>query len=55
MFFCFEPMLVREEFGTACWKDIWRVTADGAENLNTCQIRWWLGNASAAEAVPAIR
>jgi Xaa-Pro dipeptidase len=41
MVFCLEPMLVREGFGTACWEDIWRVTADGVENLNTCQIRWW--------------
>jgi Xaa-Pro aminopeptidase len=41
MVFCFQLMLVREEFGTACWEDIWWVTADGVENLNTCQIRWW--------------
>lgn len=41
MVFCFEPMLVRKEFGTACWEDIWRVTPDGVENLNTCPIRWW--------------
>lgn len=41
MVFCFEPMLVRENYGTACWEDIWRVTADGVENLNQCQIRWW--------------
>jgi Xaa-Pro aminopeptidase len=41
MVFCFEPMLVREGFGTACWEDIWRVTPTGVENLNRCQIRWW--------------
>ena len=41
MVLCFEPMFVREGFGTACWEDIWRVTADGVENLNQCQIRWW--------------
>lgn len=41
MVFCFEPMLVRKEFGTACWEDIWHVTADGVQNLNSCPIRWW--------------
>jgi Xaa-Pro aminopeptidase len=41
MVFCFEPMLVRQEFGTACWEDMWWVTADGVERLNECQIRWW--------------
>jgi Xaa-Pro aminopeptidase len=41
MVFCFEPMLVKKEFGTACWEDIWHVTADGVERLNECQIRWW--------------
>jgi Xaa-Pro dipeptidase len=39
--FCFEPMLVRKEFGTACWEDIWAVTTTGVERLNRCQIRWW--------------
>jgi Xaa-Pro aminopeptidase len=41
MVFCFEPMLVKKNFGTACWEDIWHVTADGVENLNRCQLRWW--------------
>ncbi|MDE0527760.1 MAG: Xaa-Pro peptidase family protein [Truepera sp.] len=41
MVFCFEPMLVRKEFGTACWEDMWRVTVDGVERLNRCQVRWW--------------
>jgi Xaa-Pro aminopeptidase len=41
MVFCFEPMLVRKEFGTACWEDMWRVTPTGVERLNECQVRWW--------------
>ena len=41
MVFCFEPMLVKKDFGTACWEDMWWVTSDGIENLNQCQIRWW--------------
>jgi Xaa-Pro dipeptidase len=41
MVFCFEPMLVRKEFGTACWEDIWWVTPNGLENLNKCSYRWW--------------
>jgi Xaa-Pro aminopeptidase len=41
MVFAFEPMLVRKEFGTACWEDVWWVTARGVERLNHCQIRWW--------------
>jgi Xaa-Pro dipeptidase len=41
MVFAFEPMLVREGFGTACWEDMWRVSASGLERLNTCPIRWW--------------
>jgi Xaa-Pro aminopeptidase len=41
MVFCFEPMLVRERFGTACWEDMWWVTRTGVERLNECQIRWW--------------
>jgi len=41
MVFCFEPMLVKYEFGTACWEDIWWVTSDGVERLNECPIRWW--------------
>lgn len=41
MVFCFEPMLVKKDFGTACWEDIWWVTPTGVERLNKCQIRWW--------------
>jgi len=41
MVFAFEPMLVRRGFGTACWEDAWRVTSNGVERLNECQIRWW--------------
>jgi len=41
MVFCFEPMLVKKEFGTACWEDIWWVTPSGVDNLNKCPIRWW--------------
>ncbi|MDR7420631.1 MAG: Xaa-Pro peptidase family protein [Armatimonadota bacterium] len=41
MVFCFEPMLVRKEFGTACWEDMWWVTSTGVERLNECQVRWW--------------
>ena len=41
MVFAFEPMLVRKGFGTACWEDVWRVTASGVERLNRCPIRWW--------------
>ncbi|HKV43394.1 MAG TPA: Xaa-Pro peptidase family protein [bacterium] len=41
MVFAFEPMLVRTGFGTACWEDVWWVTASGVERLNQCPIRWW--------------
>jgi Xaa-Pro dipeptidase len=41
MVFCFEPMLVKEEFGTACVEDIYWATKDGVENLNKCPSRWW--------------
>lgn len=41
MVFCFEPMLVKEGFGTACWEDIWWVTPEGVERLNECPVRWW--------------
>ena len=41
MVFCFEPMLVKYEFGTACWEDIWWVTSKGVERLNECPFRWW--------------
>lgn len=41
MVFCFEPMLVKFEFGTACWEDVWWVTSDGVQRLNECPIRFW--------------
>lgn len=41
MVFCLEPMLVKQDFGTACWEDIWSVAPGGLERLNTCPIRWW--------------
>jgi Xaa-Pro dipeptidase len=41
MVFAFEPMLVRHGFGTACWEDVWAVTASGVERLNQCPMRWW--------------
>jgi Xaa-Pro aminopeptidase len=41
MVFAFEPMLVRFKFGTACWEDIWHVTADGVERLNASPYRFW--------------
>ena len=41
MVFCFEPMLVKYEFGTACWEDIWWVTSDRVERLNECPFRFW--------------
>ncbi len=41
MVIAIEPMLVRQGFGTACWEDMWRVTASGMERLNRCPIRWW--------------
>lgn len=39
--FAFEPMLVRKEFGTACWEDVWWVTGTGVERLNQAPVRWW--------------
>jgi Xaa-Pro aminopeptidase len=41
MVFAFEPMLVRFKFGTACWEDVWHVTADGVERLNASPYRFW--------------
>ena len=41
MVFAFEPMLVRFRFGTACWEDIWHVTASGVERLNRAPYRFW--------------
>jgi Xaa-Pro aminopeptidase len=41
MVFCLEPMLIRHGFGTACWEDMWHVTADGCERLNRAPYRFW--------------
>ena len=41
MVFCFEPMLVKFRFGTACWEDIWHVTPSGVERLNEAPYRFW--------------
>jgi Xaa-Pro dipeptidase len=41
MVFALEPMLVKFGFGTACWEDIWHVTADGVERLNQSTPRFW--------------
>jgi Xaa-Pro aminopeptidase len=41
MVFALEPMLVRFDFGTACWEDIWHVTATGVERLNRSTPRFW--------------
>jgi len=41
MVFAFEPMLVKLRFGTACWEDVWQVTAGGVERLNTAPYRFW--------------
>ena len=41
MVFCFEPMLVKKEFGTACWEDIWWVNSTGVERLNKLAYRFW--------------
>ena len=41
MVFCFEPMLVRYEFGTACVEHMYVVRKDRCENLSTCPERFW--------------
>lgn len=41
MVFCFEPMLVRSEFGTACVENMYHVRKDGLASLNECPWRWW--------------
>jgi Xaa-Pro dipeptidase len=41
MVFALEPMLVKFDYGTACWEDIWHVTADGVERLNQSTPRFW--------------
>ncbi len=41
MVFCFEPMLIRYEFGTACVENMYHVTPDGLVSLNECPWRFW--------------
>jgi Xaa-Pro aminopeptidase len=41
MVFALEPMLIKHGFGTACWEDIWHVTADGCVRLNRAPYRFW--------------
>ncbi len=41
MVFCFEPMLVRYAFGTACVENMYHVTKDGLVSLNECPWRYW--------------
>jgi Xaa-Pro aminopeptidase len=41
MVFCFEPMLVKYEFGTACVEHMYVVRKDHCENLSTCPERFW--------------
>ncbi len=41
MVFCFEPMLVRYGFGTACVEHMYPVRKDCCENLSTCPERFW--------------
>jgi Xaa-Pro aminopeptidase len=41
MVFALEPMLVRLDFGTACWEDVWHVTESGVERLNRSTPRFW--------------
>jgi Xaa-Pro dipeptidase len=41
MVFCFEPMLIRYEFGTACVENMYHVTKDALVSLNECPWRYW--------------
>ncbi len=41
MVFCFEPMLIKYEFGTACVENMYHVRKDGLVSLNGCPWRWW--------------
>lgn len=41
MVLAFEPMLVKFKFGTACCEDVWHVTGDGVERLNSAPCRFW--------------
>ena len=41
MTFAYEPMLVRQNFGTACVEDLYVVTADGCERLSEAPEKLW--------------
>ena len=41
MTFAYEPMLVRQGFGTACVEDLYVVTATGCERLSEAPERLW--------------
>jgi Xaa-Pro aminopeptidase len=41
MTFAYEPMLVRQGFGTACVEDLYVVTATGCERLSEAPEKWW--------------
>jgi Xaa-Pro aminopeptidase len=41
MTFAYEPMFVRQGFGTACVEDLYVVTASGCERLGEAPERWW--------------
>ena len=41
MTFAYEPMFVRQGFGTACVEDLYVVTATGCERLGEAPERWW--------------
>jgi len=41
MTFAYEPMLVRQGFGTACVEDLYVVTATGCERLSEAPENWW--------------
>jgi hypothetical protein len=34
-------MLVKFDFGCACWEDMWHVTPNGVERLNQSPPRFW--------------
>jgi Xaa-Pro aminopeptidase len=41
MTFAYEPMLVRQGFGTACVEDLYVVTDTGCDRLSEAPERWW--------------
>jgi Xaa-Pro aminopeptidase len=41
MTFAYEPMLVRQGFGTACVEDLYVVTTTGCQRLSEAPERWW--------------